>query len=115
MMRLDGESFGAPRSAVISALHAEGIPCSAGYGYSLNQQPLFRNKSFGPYLQNVRERLNYREVRCTNSDLICRDQAIWLGQSMFLGSRDDMDDIYLAFEKIFSHRHQLADWSRRSA
>jgi dTDP-4-amino-4,6-dideoxygalactose transaminase len=115
MMRLDGESFGAPRSAVIAALHAEGIPCSAGYGYSLNQQPLFRNKSFGPYLQNVRDRLDYGQVRCFNSDLICREQAIWLGQSMFLGSRDDMEDIYRAFEKIFSNRHQLAEWSKRSA
>jgi dTDP-4-amino-4,6-dideoxygalactose transaminase len=110
MMRLDGQSFGVPRAAVISALHAEGIPCSAGYGYSLYQQPLFRNKAFGPYLHNVRDRLDYGQVRCPNSDLICREQAIWLGQSMFLGGRDDMDDIYRAFEKIHSSRQSLSDW-----
>ncbi|MFN9913500.1 MAG: DegT/DnrJ/EryC1/StrS family aminotransferase, partial [Pirellulaceae bacterium] len=115
MMRLDGQAFGVSRAAVISALHAEGIPCSAGYGYSLNHQPLFRNKAFGPYLHNVRDRLDYSQVRCPNSDLICREQAIWLGQSMFLGSRDDMDDIVRAFEKIHSNRHQLAAWSTQRA
>ena len=41
--------FGASRAAVLDALAAEGIPCSAGYGYSLPDQPLFRNKAFGPY------------------------------------------------------------------
>jgi dTDP-4-amino-4,6-dideoxygalactose transaminase len=112
MMRLDGQAFGVSRAAVISALHAEGIPCSAGYGYSLYHQPLFRNKAFGPYLHNVRDRLDYSQVRCPNSDLICREQAIWLGQSMFLGTRSDMDDIYRAFEKIHSNRHPLMEWSK---
>jgi len=115
MLRLDGNTFGAVRAAVIPALHAEGIPCSAGYGYSLNHQDLFRNKAFGPYLHQARERLDYERVHCPNSDLICREQAIWLGQSMFLGSREDMDDIYLAFEKVFLNRHQLAKWSVSSS
>jgi dTDP-4-amino-4,6-dideoxygalactose transaminase len=112
MMRLDGNAFGAPRAAVIEALHAEGIPCSAGYGYSLYDQPLFRNKAFGPYLHHARDRLDYSQVHCPNSDLICREQAIWLGQSMFLGGRDDMDDIYRAFEKIHSNRQSLFEWFR---
>jgi len=115
MMRFDGHAFGASRSAVIAALHAEGIPCSAGYGYSLYQQPLFRNKAFGPYLHHARDRLDYSQVVCPNSDLICREQAIWLGQSMFLGTRNDMDDIYQAFEKIHSNRQTLADWSGHRA
>ena len=50
MLRLDPTAFGASRDAVLSALEAEGIPCSAGYGFSLPAQPLFRNKAFGPYL-----------------------------------------------------------------
>lgn len=115
MMRIDGEAFGASRGAVIAALHAEGIPCSAGYGYSLNHQPMFRNKAFGPYLHRAVERLDYGAVHCPNSDLICREQAIWFGQSMFLGTREDMDDIYRAFEKIYSNRAPLAHWSSRPA
>jgi dTDP-4-amino-4,6-dideoxygalactose transaminase len=108
MLRLVEEEFGAPRQAVLSALEAEGIPCSPGYGFSLPDQPMFRNKAIGPYLPAARERLDYGKARCPNSDLICREQCVWLEQSMFLGSRQDMDDIAHAFEKIHDHRDALA-------
>jgi dTDP-4-amino-4,6-dideoxygalactose transaminase len=108
MLRLDGEVFGAPRASVIEALRAEGIPCSAGYGFSLPQQPMFRNRAFGPYLQRSAALPDYREVRCPASDLICREQGLWLEQSLLLGSRGDMNDIAAAFEKIYEHRAALA-------
>src|SRR5262245_57338574 len=46
MMRLDADAFGSPRASVIRALQAEGIPCSAGYSFSLHRQPFFQNKAF---------------------------------------------------------------------
>jgi dTDP-4-amino-4,6-dideoxygalactose transaminase len=103
MLRIVPEEFGAPRAAVIKALQAEGIPCSAGYGWSLHQQPMFRNKAFGPYLPDAFKSLNYRKVNCPNSDLLCREQCIWLEQNLFLGSRADMDDIAEAFEKVYQN------------
>jgi len=106
MVRLDAEAFGAPRAAVLAALEAEGIPCSAGYGFSLHRQPIFRNKAFGPFLPNASHRLNYDKTSCPNSDRICRE-CIWLEQSMFLGPRADMDDIARAFEKTFENRGTL--------
>jgi dTDP-4-amino-4,6-dideoxygalactose transaminase len=106
MLRLDPTKFGAPRDAVLRALEAEGIPCSAGYGYSLPDQPLFRNKAFGPYLPTASSKLDYRKSRCPNSDLICQE-CIWLEQNLFLGTRADMDDIADAFEKIHEHRDAL--------
>ena len=78
LLRLDGSTFGAPREMVLKALQAEGIPCSGGYGFSLPEQPLFRNKAFGPYLPNASGRLDYLAARCPNSDLLCREQSIWL-------------------------------------
>jgi dTDP-4-amino-4,6-dideoxygalactose transaminase len=108
MLRLDAETFGAPRDAVIRALVAEGIPCSGGYGFSLPDQPLFRTKAFGPYLPDARSKLDYSASRCPNSDLVCRDQAIWLGQNLLLGPRVDIDDIAGAFEKVYEHRSSLA-------
>ena len=98
MMRLDAEAFGSARASAIRALQAEGIPCSAGYGYPLHQQPFFRNKAFGPYLPNAS--VDYSQVSCPNSDRIC-GEAIWLEQNIFLGPRKDMDDIARAFEKVF--------------
>ncbi len=107
MLRLDAAAFGAPRSAVLRALEAEGIPCSSGYGFSLPHQPLFRNKTFGPFLPRASAGLDYRATRCPVSDLICRDQSVWLGQNLMLGSRADTDDIVRAFEKVYEHRDAL--------
>lgn len=109
MLRLDPAKFGAPRAAVLRALRAEGIPCSAGYGYSLPQQPMFRHKAFGPYLPNAAAHLDFSTVRCPNSDLICREQGVWLEQNLMLGRRRDIDDIARAFEKIHDHRAALAN------
>jgi dTDP-4-amino-4,6-dideoxygalactose transaminase len=114
MLRLDSKEFGAPRAAALQALQAEGIPCSSGYGFSLPRQPMFRYKAFGPFLPKEAARLNYARVRCPNSDLICREQCIWLEQSIFLGSRTDMDDIAQAFEKVYNQREELSRWARKA-
>ncbi len=107
MMRLDAAKFGVDRALVLRALKAEGIPCSGGYGFSLPSQPLFQEKAFGPYLPKSRARLNYRKARVPNSDLICREQCVWLEQNLFLGTRSDMEDIAAAFEKIHERRADL--------
>ena len=107
MLRLDPAAFGAPRAAVLRALAAEGIPCSGGYGFSLPHQPLFRNKAFGPFLPGASARLDYRDARCPASDLICREQCVWLEQHLLLGSRADIDDIARAFEKVYEQRDAL--------
>src|SRR6185295_17784221 len=107
MMRVDGSEFGVDRETLVKALKEEGILSSAGYGYPLNQQPLFRNKTFGPYLANAKDRLDFTNAPVPNSDLLCRDQALWLEQSIFLGRRADMDDIASAFEKIYEQRDSL--------
>jgi dTDP-4-amino-4,6-dideoxygalactose transaminase len=107
MLRLEAAEFGASRAKVIAALEAEGIPCSAGYGYSLPDQPLFRNKAFGPYLPDAVSRLDYGTSRCPNSDVICREQGLWLGQNLLLGSDEDVDDIARAFEKVHAQRDEL--------
>ncbi|MCX6886537.1 MAG: DegT/DnrJ/EryC1/StrS family aminotransferase [Verrucomicrobia bacterium] len=113
MLRLEAANFGAPRAAVVKALQAEGIPCSGGYGFSLPQQPLFRNKAFGPYLAGAAKKLDYSRVKTPNSDLICREQAIWVEQSALLGKRGDMDDIAAAFEKVHAQRDALSEWARK--
>lgn len=114
MLRCDGIAFGAPRAAVIKALQAEGIPCSGGYAVSLPRQPMFRNKAFGPFLTHVSNRLDYDLARCPNSDLICREQGLWIEQSVFLGSRGDMDEIAQAFEKVHDNRAALYEWHRKN-
>ncbi len=108
MLRLDPVAFGAPRARVLEALRAEGIPCSAGYGFSLNDQPLFLNKAFGPFLPDAAAVPDYGAVRCPTSDLLCREQAVWLEQNLLLGTHEDVDDIARAFEKVHEHRGALS-------
>ncbi len=107
MLRLDAQTFGAPRAVVLRALQAEGIPCSGGYVLSLHHQPLFQNKAFGPYLPKASAKLNYGKAHCPNSDLICLEQCVWLEQNLLIGSRADVDDIACAFEKVYENRKEL--------
>ena len=107
VLRIDAAAFGAPRTAVLKALQAEGIPCSGGYAFPLSDQPLFRKKAFGPFLPVASARLDYAQARSPNSALICREQGIWLEQNLFVGPRADMDDIARAFEKVYEHRGAL--------
>lgn len=105
MLRLDPQSFGASRTAVLRALQAEGVPCSGGYGFPLPDQPLFRNRAYGPYLPAAGGRTDAAPP-CPNSDRICHE-AVWLGQALLLGDRPDMDDIAGAFEKVHANRTAL--------
>ena len=43
---------------------------------------------------------------CPENDRLCTE-AVWLFQSLLLGSRKDMDDIANAIEKIYENRDQL--------
>jgi dTDP-4-amino-4,6-dideoxygalactose transaminase len=106
MLRIDPAEFGVPRDAVLRALEAEGIPCSSGYGFSLPEQPMFRNKAFGPYSAGAAGGLDYGKARCPVSDRVC-EQCIWLEQHLLLGPRGDMDDVTDAFEKVYEHRDAL--------
>jgi hypothetical protein len=73
---------------------------------------MFRERAFGPYLHGAASRLDYSRVVCPNSDLICREQGVWLEQAIFLGRRGDIDDIVRAFEKVHAHRAALTAWAR---
>jgi dTDP-4-amino-4,6-dideoxygalactose transaminase len=103
MMRYDPAGFeGLPRSKFLEALHAEGIPASAGYG------PLYRE----PFLKNTLESRPFRAVyspqriaeyferiHCPANDRVC-DQGVWLYQALLLGPRSDMDQIADAVRKV---------------
>lgn len=103
---------GLPRAAFIKALTAEGVPVSSGY------TPL--NKM--PYLENAFQSKNYRKMYpaaaldikkymqqndCPANDKLCNEEAVWLFQSMLLGSKEDMDDIAAGIEKVYSNAEAI--------
>ncbi|MCE6988278.1 DegT/DnrJ/EryC1/StrS aminotransferase family protein [Dyadobacter sp. CY323] len=104
--RYNKEGFkGLSREDFLTALRAEGIPCSSGYA-TLNTQP---------YLKDTFDSKNYRKSypkemldinaynernKCPLNDKLCKEEAVWFTQNMLLGSKTDMQDIASAIEKI---------------
>jgi perosamine synthetase len=111
MFRYDAAAFsGLPRAAFLKALAAEGVPASSGYS-PLNKEP-FLDDALGtrgfqaiyskPRLDQWRD-----QNRCPQNDRLC-SEAIWMGQTMLLGPRRDMEDIAEAIRKVQAHAAQLA-------
>ena len=111
-VRLRGDELGGiSRQRYMEALAAEGVPCSTGYGQPLYRNPIFLEKNFrgrgcpascGHYSGTV----DYREVSCPMTEMLC-EQVIWLFHNLLLGTEQDIDDIYRAFEKVTSQHRQL--------
>jgi len=99
-----------PRSKFLSALGAEGIPCSGGYRPQ-NHDGLIEEalSSRGYKRLYSKKRLDkYREENhLPDTDQLCRE-AVWFGQNMLLGTKSDMDDIADAIQKIYENRDKLA-------
>jgi len=108
-VRVDPAVVGASRDRFLAALNAEGVPSILGYASPMNRQPLFENLAFGPYTayKSSRPDLDYRRQQCPNCETICFQQSVWLGQQLMLGTRQDMDDIADAFQKIYDNREAL--------
>jgi dTDP-4-amino-4,6-dideoxygalactose transaminase len=109
MFRYDPAGFdGVPRDRFLAALQAEGIPCSGGYRMGLYAQPLFAERNFGPYggFRRSRPDLHYDSASFPICEQACRE-AVWLSQSMLLGTRADMDDIVRAVWKVHEDRLEL--------
>lgn len=110
MMRYDREAFaGLPRARFIQAVRAEGIPLGPGYG------PLNRD----PFLENTLNSRTYRAVyteqelarwrernHCPANDRLTQE-CVWLGQTVLLAGKRDMEDIATAIRKVQRHAEAL--------
>jgi dTDP-4-amino-4,6-dideoxygalactose transaminase len=109
--RYDPQRFGGvTRDKFIKALRAEGIPCSSGYG-PINKDPFFEHTLNSPNFQKTysKKRLDVcrQQNQCPDNEKLCRE-AVWLYQNALLGTKDDMNDIADAIEKIYENRDKLA-------
>lgn len=92
---------GASREAFIRAMQAEGIPCSEGY------VPLYATNAVRNGVRDVL-RWTGRDERdldrllqpCPAAERACYHEAVWLPQSVLLGTREDMDSIIEAAAKV---------------
>lgn len=98
---------GLPKSKFLEAMKAEGVPLSAGYSIPLYEQPVLKNRAFGPLTKWFADMADYRNVHLPNTHAACYEQALWIAQSYLLGSEEDMRYIVRAIDKIYEHRREL--------
>jgi perosamine synthetase len=111
MMRYGGEHFAnIPRSVFLRALAAEGVPASSGYR-ALNQEPFLaatlQSRGFQRLFSAERIAEWHETNRCPANDRLC-EEAIWLGQNVLLGTRQDMEQIAEAFRKVQRNADKLS-------
>lgn len=95
-----------PRDRFLSALKAEGIPCAPGY------IPLYRMKAINDGIARIKRYASYKDTgkalpNCPVTERACDEEGVWFGQSILLGTKQDMDDIAEAILKIKFNKYEL--------
>ena len=108
--RIIKEAFdGLSRDRFLQALRAEGIPCSPGYGPQYKDgliEAALTSKNFTRSFPAKRLKQYRRELDYPENDKLCT-QAVWLSQTLLLGTKKDTDDIANAIIKIHANRDKL--------
>ena len=106
---VSGEFGNVPRQRFIEALRAEGVPCSQGYGAQNRDgiiEEAFNSRGYRRLFSQ--QRLNqWREQNHLPGNDKLAQEAVTLYQSILLGSKNDMEDIIRAIEKIYDNRKSL--------
>ena len=101
----------ASRAVFLRALRGEGIPFTTMYFDRLNEQAFLENTLSSPTFRKVfsaeRLRQYWEENHCPVNDRLA-EEGVWLPQIIFLGGRQEMDDVADAIAKIHEHKDQLA-------
>jgi dTDP-4-amino-4,6-dideoxygalactose transaminase len=84
---------GRPRDDFFIALRYEGIPASGAF-----YEPVYRDKLFA--WRDVISGVDYSGVSCPVAERAAYEQSIWLPHQIFLGPREDIDDVVRAIEKV---------------
>ena len=97
LLRYNKDKFnGIPREKFFKAVQAEGVYTYSGY------TPLYRERLFAvdskeyPWLEGI----NYKDMNFPVTEKLCTEEAVWLKQNHLLGTKDDTNDIIMAFKKV---------------
>jgi dTDP-4-amino-4,6-dideoxygalactose transaminase len=98
-----------PRQKFLSALSAEGAPCSGGYGPQYRDglvEEALNSKGYNRLFSKQRLAKYREELHYPDNDQLC-EEAVWFSQNLLLGTKRDMDDIADAILKIYENRDKL--------
>lgn len=116
MLRYDARCWqNVHRNSVVEALAAEGIPASTGYTFPNYANPLFDQLDFksptSSFMRGRKTKVDFNRYSelCPNAERACRDEAVWLPHNLFLGSKEDVDDIINAILKVRDNLHEMRE------
>lgn len=114
MLRYDSRAWGGlPRARFLEALAAEGVAATGGYSFPSFENPVFQNLDLSSprsvYMLGRSRPIDYRSFaeRCPVARRACREEAVWLMHSLFLGTIQQVDMILDAFRKVREHHNKL--------
>ena len=108
MCRYDADQFGGlPRKTFVEAMQKEGIDIYHGYSIPLNQQPVFKDRTFDP--KHAAQAVDYGSMSFPVAERACASEALWMRQSSLLSSDSDIDDVVAAAAKVHDHVDELRE------
>jgi perosamine synthetase len=110
MFRYEKEKFaGMDRTKFLKALESEGVTCSGGYG-KMNKVSYVTDLAKNKHYLNIygeQTMKNWLErLQCPENDKLT-EQAVWLFQTMLLGTKTDMEQIAEAIVKIQKNANEI--------
>ena len=104
---------GLPRARFLEALNAEGVPVMSGYAFPSFENPLFRNLDFSSkqsaYMIGRDRPIDYASfaATCPVALRACREEAVWMMHTPFLGEGELIDQMAAAVVKLRENYRDL--------
>ncbi len=104
---------GLPRARFLEALNAEGLPAISGYTFTSFENPLFKNLDFtspgSQFMLGRKKPVDYASfaAKCPCALHACREEAVWMIHSLFLGDAAFTDQLADAVLKVRENYREL--------
>ena len=112
-MKVKEEVSGISRDTLAEALNAEGIPFGAGYVKPIYLEPMYQKRiAYGrkgyPFTGDVYSgEVDYSKGICPVCERMHEKELILTGVCRYPHTKEDMDDVVRAFEKVYEHSDEL--------
>ncbi|MGH9731450.1 MAG: DegT/DnrJ/EryC1/StrS family aminotransferase [Candidatus Acidiferrales bacterium] len=105
-LRYDEKSMEIPRDLFVKALNAEGIPFGAGYVRPLYLSPLYQERRHVAF-EHYAGHASYGAGLCPTAERLHEKELMLTGVVRFPATREDMDDIADAVQKVMEQKEAL--------
>ena len=111
-IKFNEKKIGVKRDAFVKALLAEGIPFGAGYVRPVYLEPMYQKKvAYGPdgWPFSSVDVVDYDKGICPVCERMHFNELLLTGVCRYPHTKEDIDDVAGAFEKIFSNINELKE------